>query len=81
MTKVGMVATDFEKSMDNNNPLVQKAIKAELQQMIWYKTWNEVKTLLEGAHVIPSKIFTIIKYGAEGEFLKFKSCLVARLRP
>jgi len=77
MTMVGMVATDFDKSMDNNNPLVQKAIKAELQQMIWYKTWNGVKTLPEGAHVIPSKIFTIIKYGAEGEFLKFKSRLVA----
>jgi len=69
-----------ELQADNSKELEAEriaSIESELKQMITYNVWKPVNEVPEGADVIPSKIFTVMKYGAQGQFLKYKSRLVA----
>jgi len=74
---MGMANGKFEE--DGNVNQIASAIKAELKQMLDYKVWIPVSRdyLPQSVKIIPSNMFTIEKYGPNGEYIKHKSRLVA----
>ena len=68
-------------SFFNEEVEITKANEVELEQMEMQKVWNPVRYEDVPHHlkrrIIPSKMFTVMKQSPTGEFLKYKSRLVA----
>jgi len=67
--------TNYENTSDKYNE-IEKAEKAEMQQMIDYDVFEPIGPNFEG-QAIPSKMFTVEKFSPTGKFVKMKSRLVA----
>ena len=76
-TFVGVV--DGNQRGKENEQRIAEAIKHELKQMLDYNVWTPIKRdkIPRDVKIIPSKMFTIEKYGPDGKYLKHKSRLVA----
>ena len=65
----------YVSMIENDQTKIKDSIKEEIKQMIKYNVWDPVYSTTEA--VIPSKIFTVIKYNPDGSYSKHKSRLVA----
>jgi len=81
LTKYGNMINlaNAQHNIDHIDDKISSSIRAELKQMLDYKVWKpiNVEDCARDIKIIPTKMFTVEKFDANGIYIKHKSRLVA----